>query len=766
MGTIAVIQNGTDVSRSSWADVAADHFHEAVRLLSDGVISANVEFFADDEAGHLLASLDTNDVVCVVFATNSLTSDRVSRAVAKNLKNLHAYINRGGGLVLLHQWVNSLSSVLPNNLCPAMGTRTSPAPDPEPVRPPQSDGTDDIVLHYPIQVSLDKLRDDGFDAGPSWLFFKALEWRTLPDLFKPVLVRNEAEAVLVRTKDHTAHRVVVCTPLFDWQGNTAMLANLIRWAAFGPPMRLLHIGENPAPRKLLHWWLGSDGSSAVSGLPGKPGELSKAERWLLTNPQSQVELFVVPPEDLPLMQHNAEILLFLERGGTVLTTASENEFPATRITAYVGRYTQRERARNLYARLRAVNGWDTVESAFQLRNIAAALTFLWTDPSNHTPGAISPGEINGLVGEILERLAIRRHQEDVSSSIALGQVVALLGSPKQQDLHLVETMLERKSAGQFDVRLQILALRIGWTRDAGQDYLKEVHAALVKAAPHLSRAAPVVRILDSIALLHQLGLLRTDPECVNALGELIADQLARFAPQPEVGWTSVEATADVVRGVLAILDLLGKGYPQASQRLAEHAVSGAQVVLYELGRETPGPDARDAARRARLTHALLLATEYFPVGLQRLTSLRWPDSSATTAAVSSTKGTLIDHLTVENKRLRDLQRETVAASVAKDAQLSQERLATTVGQVAATWLPTLLLITAGIMVAVEVGSDSWQGLLGNVGLLVSALLTLLGFWFDRLNKWHLLAKPGQRLLHGLKNVVEPLLGSLGKLKGR
>ncbi|RDV10449.1 hypothetical protein DXK94_07860 [Arthrobacter sp. RT-1] len=750
---IAVIQNGTEVSRSSWADVAADYFQEAVRLISGDVVDAGVEFFADDEVNRLLATLD-NDVACIIFATNSLTSDRVNRAVADHLEKLHAYIDRGGGVIVLHQWLDSLSSVLPHDLCPAMATRTSPAPDPTPVYPPQVNDMDDIVLHYPIEVAFDGLRDGGFEFGPSWLFFKALVRPTLPDLFKLVLVRNDTEALLVRTNDHVPQRVVVCTPLLDWQGNTAMLANLIRWAAFGSPIRLLRVGENPAPRKLLHWWLGLDRSSAVSSAPAQSGELSRAERWLLTNPQSEVELFVIPPENLALLKDRPEVLCFLERGGTMLTTDVATELPATKITAYVGRYTKRELARGLYARMRSVGGWDTVDSAHRLRNIAAVLTLLWVDEFNRTPGAVSPGEISGVVDEILERLAIPRHQEDLSSSIALAQVVALLDSSERSNLNLIDAMLERRLAQQFDVRLQILAVRIGWSRNADQDYLQDVRAALVDAVPALSRVAPVVRVLDSIALLHQLGLLHADRGCVKGLAELIADQLERFPPQPEVGWASVEATADVVRGVLAILDLLGQDYPEVAERLAEHAVAGAQVVLRELGRGKSTPDARDVGRRARLTHALLLAVDYFPVGVQRLTTLQWPDSSAVTAGAPSTQGALIDHLVAENKRLRDLEQ-----------QLSQARLAAIVGRGGVTWLPALLIVVLGIAVAVEVGSDSVLSLLGNVSLLVGTLLTLLGFLFDELNKKHLLAASGQSLLNLLKKAVE-LLGSLGKLKGR
>jgi hypothetical protein len=761
MSRIAVIQNGTDVSRSSWADVA-DCYDEAARLISDDAMTVAVEFFVDDAVEHLLAALDRDEIQCIVFATNSLTSERVERAVAKNLDRVHSYIACGGGVVLLHQWRDSLSPVLPELLCPAMATRTSLAPDPTPVHRLRRD---DILLHHPIDVSMDRLRDGGFGFGPSWLFFKALDLSTLPTAYKAVLVRNDTEAVLVRTDDHVPQRVVVCTPLLDWQHNVELLANLLEWAAFGSPTRLVRIGDNVAPTKFLHSWLGMDGSAAVSSVPPQARELSVDECWLLTDPESQVEVFVVPPENLRLMQDRPEVLRFLERGGTMLTTDAATELPASRITAYVGNYTQRELARTLYAEMRAVPGWDSVESAFDLRNIVGALVLLWSDEVNRTPGAVPPSEISGLVDEILQRLSTPRHQEDVSSSIALAQTVALLGAPAgpHLDLRLVDAMLERPLAQNFDVRLQILAVRAGWRSIADPDYLREVHAALAAAAPDLGRVSPIVRVLDSIALLHQLELLAADPACVAELGALIADQLDSYAPQADVGWMSVEATADVVRGLLAILDLLGSDSEPVARRLAEHAVAGADIVRRELAKNYER-NARGVAWRARLTNALVLADHYFPVGLQRLTTLRWPDSSTVNAVVSPTQRSLVEYLAAENKRLRDLQEQTAAAGDAKDGQLSTQRTAAAIGRGVATWLPTLLLIASGIVIAAAVGSSSFWGLVANVGVLVSALVTLLTLLFTGLDKVHLLAASAQPIRNGIKNVGEPLLDSLGKLK--
>lgn len=760
MGTIAVVQNGTDVSRSSWADVA-DCFREAARLISDEVTVVSVDFYADDEANHLFASLDS-DLKCIIFATNSLTSERVRRAVSRHTARIHEFIENGGGLILLHQWLDSLSVVLPEPFCPAMATRTSDAPNPTPV---DKAGRDDILLHFPFQTPMDRLRDGGSEFGPSWLFFKALDRAKLPDALKPVLVRDDHEAVLVRTDDHEPRRIIICTPLLDWQHNVPLLANLMRWAAYGSPTRLVRIGDNSAPEKLLHWWLSMDGCAAVSRVPIDGNTLTEAERWLLTDRESQVEAFVIPPENLEPMYKSPEVLRFLERGGAMLTTGVATELPATRITAYVGDYTKRELARGLYASLRSVSNWDSVESAFDLRNVTAAVVLLWSDDHNQTAGAISPTELKGQVPEIFRRLSTPRHQEDVSSSIALAQIIALLQVSADSKLDLIDSMFQRPLAQQFDVQLQLRALRLAWSRRPDPAYLSEVLAALNKAAPELTGIAPVIRVLDSIALLRQLRLLIGVPSDIALLAHLMADLFDRFPPQPGLGWNSSEATADVVRGLLAILELLAANDDGVARRLAEQAVFGADVILHELAKREDA-SVREVAWRARLTHALVLADDYFPVGLQRLTSLRWPETSAVADVISPTQRSLIEHLATENKRVRGLKAQVEAADAEKARQLANDALASRLGRALATWLPTAGLIGGGVAIAVAVGSSSFWGLLANVGVLLSALLTLLTLLFAGLDSLNLLSASASILHRGLKNVAEPVLASLGKLKGR
>jgi hypothetical protein len=766
MVKIAVVQNGTDVARSSWADVA-DTYRACAALLSDEVLTVTVEFFADEVVGRMLAELDRDTFACVVFTSNALTSDQVHRAVVRHLEQLHGYLAKGGGLVVLHQWLDSLSPVIPDRLCPTMATRQSAAPDPNPVHPFRRD---DVLLHYPVEVAVDRLRDGGHESGPAWLFYKALDLPALPDALKAVLVRDETEAVVVRTDDHVPERIVISTALLDWQHNMDLLVNAMRWAAFGSPHRLVRRGEEAAPTKFLHRWLRMDGSSTFSVAVEPGASLSGAERWLLTDPESQLEVFIVPADHLPVTHDQPEVIRFLERGGTLLTADAETKLAASRVSVFVGHYAERTLAREFYAELRAVSGWNSVESAFDVRNIVGALVLLWADEPNRTPAAVSPAEVAGLGPEIRTRLSTTRHQEDVASSIALAQTLALLGAGPEADLGLVDWMFERPLARSFDVRLQLIAVRAGWAGRPEPGYVASACAELEQAAPGLASVSPVVRILDSVALLGQLGLLEAKPAEIAAIGELVADLLDAFPAQPEMGWVSVEASADVVRGLIALLDVLPAEHDVLAARLADHAVTGADVLQRALRRYER--NVRGVAWRARLTHGLVLAARYFPIGLQRLSTLQWPDSgfgpSAGTPGTGSpvTERSLVEHLGAENKRLQARQEESAATIRDKDVLLTEQQLATRVGRVVATWLPIVLLVVGAVSVAVAVGVQSVWSLIANIGVLLAALVTLLALLFAGLARVHLLSPSGRTVQIALEKAAVPLLTSLGKVRGR
>lgn len=758
MPHIAVIQNGTDVARSAWADVISC-YQESCRLLSANGEQFDLTFYSDETVAPLLEALDRSEVDCLVFATNALTSEQVARAADRHAGRLRDFLHRGGGLVVLHQWLESLDVVLPEELRPKMTTRTGAEPDDISL---SSGARDDSVLHVPSSVMVDRLRDGGHEHGPSWLFFKALDRRSLPEGLTTVLAKDEDQAVLVRTEDHLPERIVLCTMLLDWQHNVGLLANVIRFAAAGPPRRLIWRDPQVSSAELLHRWLCMDDAALVRLVPARGEDLTPVDDWLLRERGSAVEMLVVPPDHLDDAAERPEVLRFLERGGTVVSTDRATRISASRITALVGDYSQRQLASRLYAELRAVTDWETVESAFDARNIIAAIALLELDPANVSPVAVTTAGLRHLAQDACDRLRTPRHREDIASSIALAQIVPMLTPDGPLDTSLVTWMASHPLCRDFDAEFQIRALRAAWERAADHDFLDDLATAMMAREPALVSLAPVIRCLDSVAFLDQLELLASDrPTTSPVLADVVARVLARFPADQAAGWLSVEATADVVRGVVALLRHVPAD-SDVADRLARHVATGADVLRRALNRHDR--TARGVARRARLTHALVEADRAFPIGLQRLATLRWPDGGTSTATEEYVDQALVEHLATVNVRLRNTVADMSADAEVLRTGLRDQRIAATLGRGFATSLPALVITAAAVWVALAIGAESVWGLLANVGSLATILVLLLSLLFSALARVGLLAAPGRSFLDAAEKVAVPVISSLGKLK--
>jgi hypothetical protein len=759
MPRVAVIQNGTDVARSSWADVVRC-YQDSCGLLSGHGGDFTPEFVVDAAVGPLLDGLDRSDIACLVFATNALTSDQVVRAVAKRTERLHDFVRGGGGLVVLHQWLETLAPVVPDDRCPVLANRVGPAPAPGPV---ETRGRDDVLLHAPAHVDLERLRDGAHEHGPSWLFFKAFDLTRLPEGLTAVLVRDAEQAVLVRSDDHVGERMVLSTVLLDWQHNVELLANVIHFAAVGPPRRLIWREPHASSSELLHRWLSMDGAGLVRQLPATDEQLAPVDGWLLAERSSYVDTLVVPPDVLDAFARCPEVLAFLRRGGSVVTTDRVTELPASRVTALVGSYSERALAGRLHAELRAVAGWDNVESAFDLRNIVSAVALLEHDPANVTPASITLAELAPLAEEACERLAVPRHREDVSSSIALGQVVPLLLAGATLDASLVTWMKDSPLAREFDASLQVRAVVAAWAGIPDPFFLIDVAEALEARTEQLVSPAPVVRCLDSVGLLGQLELLGTDTSAGSVrLAMAATDLLGRFSPEPDAGWLSVEATADVVRGLVAVLDRLPEHHADLTARVARCVATGTDVLRRGLQRYERNP--RGVAWRARVTHALVLSERRFPIGLQRLATLQWPESPVSVAPGGAADHTLVEHLGAQNSHLKDHVRALNEQGNAVQADLSSQRVAAMLGRGIATTLPTLVIVGVAGWIAVLVGATTFWGLMANLGVLASTVLTVLGLLYSALARLHLLAAPAQPLQAAAEKVAIPVISGLGGLR--
>jgi len=737
MPRIAVIQDGTELARQTDADIAGA-FEACCEILSADGTRFEVQTFTDEAAGFLLDGLSSEEFGCLCFASNSLNSGQIDRAVQRYQTGLRRYLQSGGGLVLLHQLCESLSSVLPEDLCPAIVDRVSARG--ESLTTPYDN--DDVLLHYPAAVPIDRFFDGGFPKGPPSLFYKAVAIKSLPEKLKPVMTYGD-ELLVARSFDHVKERVVVAALPLDWQHAVELLANALRFASLGVPRRLVwHEGDRDRRRLLLHW-LALDGASSIRPAPDAGGPLDPTQAWLLTH----VDVLVSPSAKLERVQTMEEVSRFVRYGGTLIAADDAYKLGGSRITAIVGGYIERRLAQRLYGELRAVPGWDAADYAFELRNIVTALAFLWTNPANHTEGAISPDDLADLVPELRGRLRDERHREDLSSSIAHVQSLALL-SHESIEKELIEWMSRDPRVQRFDVGLQyraVAALALG----RPDDEMAEDALRFLRGGGDDSSLASDVRIFDAIGILDQAGVLDAKPQVLSELGDRLCAQLEKHPPVPGVGWLSVEATADVTRALVALLSRLPAKEEDLRARLLDRL--GAAVVVLRHALQDYEENRKSVARLARLTHAVVMVERQYPLGLQRLASLDWPDSSIDAVAAGGERS-LLDRLAAENRALR-----------ARDQEFRDATLAVKVGRGAATLGVTALVMAPFSYALAVIGFDTIWTLLANITVILTITLGIIAGAFTWLSRVHLLAAPAVRIREWIVRVV-PVLKGLSELK--
>jgi hypothetical protein len=740
MPKVAVIQDGAELARQSFADVAGS-FDECMRLLSADGTSFSLRMFTDEAVGPLLDSIHSDEFACLVFASNSLNSSQVERALERRKDELRDYLEAGGGIVVLHQVQESLTLVLPDGLRPDLADRVHPYGTGS--ASPSDAG--DVLLNYPVHVETGELRDGGAGIETPALFSRSMRIETLPEKLKPVLT-YEGELVLARSYDHVVERVVIATMPLEWQRATGLLADAIRFAALGRPRRLVWRAGAGTSAELLVRWLSMDGDASVRAAPEPTGPIGEIERWLLAN----VDLVVVPPEYPGSLEGRPEVTAFLARGGTLLTADRPTVMSASRITALIGEYTERSLAARLHAELRAITGWDTAEFAFELRNIVGALAFLWRDEANRTPGAVSPAELRWLSDDILARLGSPFHRLDLSSSIALAQAYGLLEEPRRMDATAIRWMRDVPRAARFDVALPIRAVGLLWEQETDPGFLAAAAGELAAHETELVSLVPLLRVLDAVTLLDESGLLAAEPAAAQDLLDLTCRLLERFPADPDVGWLSTETTADVTRGLIALLNRLAEDDGDLLARAIDHLATGVVIIRRAMPRAER--TRKGVAWRARLTHAVVLAERRFPTGLHRLATLDWPEG--TTGATTVTSASLLDQINLENKNLRRAVQEA-----------ERDKLPAKLGRATATLLPTLLLaVLCGYGLAL-IGFGSPWDLLANVAVVLTVLLAVVAGIFTLLARMDLLAEPAERVRRWILEVV-PLVSELSRLKRR
>ena len=689
--------------------------------------------------------------------TRSSRADRERARPAP--RGVQRYIAAGGGVVVLHQWRDSLAPLLPAELLPPTAERDW-SRSPTTLR---ADDPDDVLLHYPFAVDSRTLRDLD-DAGPRGtrsLFFKVLEHGKLPGALKPVLSGDGDEVVVARAGDHVRARVVVATAPLDWhaarpgqeEATAALLANAVHYAALGPPKRLVWRRAEVSDELLIRW-LGIDGAAAVLPAPVEDRPLTDTEAWLLIG----VDVFVLPSDRLALAEATRDVQRFLAQGGA-LVALSDAASGGTRVTAVVGRYEERALATRLYAELRAVEGWRKIDYAFELRNVVRALQLLWgtedDEPNRVHPAAISPRDLAELAPVIRrDRLAVPKHREDLSSSIALAETLSYLLPDPADAAADVAWLADEGARRGGDLALQICGVLALYARTPPEGFL----AAAVEAFAAAGSLAAAVRILDAVAVLDEAGLLPDDVANATRLAEQACDFLDRTPATHEHGWMSVEATGELTRGLVALHGRVEPERADVAARVIGHIATGATALRQAARRYER--NWKGVAWLACIVHAVIVADRAFPIGLQRLASLEWPDPGATDAASARMESSLLQQLALENEKLR-VSESGLRTELADE---HQQHLAAKIGRGAATLVPVALLGLAVWAVVDQIGWDTPAGLVALLAVALSLAATLLSAGFALLEYLDLLARPAPRILGFFVERVVPSVEKAGKLK--
>lgn len=778
MAKIALIQDGTEVTRQRFADVSGVFRECCGRLGEERFVEFSLEQRTDDEVGPLLDGVDPAEWACLVFASNALQSGAIADALKEQRAHLHRYLAEGGGLVVLYQARANLSLLLPSELRPEFGERLSERG----VGQARAGDADDILVRYPHRVPWETLRDYGLEelarvreAGHGSelqsLFHNIVTPNGLPPSFKKVLVTDLQEVLVARTYEHVAARVVVATIPLDWQSTRPdqaeatgnLLLNAIRFACLGVPKRLVWREGTGTRGELLLRWLSTDGGAAVR--PEQERGITDEDAWLLT----VVDTFLLPGDRLRGVLEVDAVREFLGQGGTVIASETVEELAASRIQAHVGRFEQRELttgSNGLYGELRAVSGWRTPRSAFDLRNIVSALAYLEREEGARRPkSAISVASLRRLRGEVRERLLEPRHQEDLGSSIAHAETLAHLMAPAPVDESAVSWLEQEAQRRPFDVRLQIRAvLALGRsTRDP--TFVADAAAALAQEDGLAGEAsiAPVVRVLGALAVLHEAGLLEDDAKSAAKLARLACDALGSAPFVRGRGWLSVEATAELTRGLVALHGLLSRTNRGVAEEVARQIALGATALRLAHRRYARGE--RGVSALARLVHGLLVADKQLPIGLQRLTSLDWPGARAGPGTLGGAgHRSLLDYLAEQNERLETHATELTEQVARQQSDLGTQRRPAALGRAVATFLPVAAVALATWYVMGLIGWGSVFESLANLGLLLGVAFALLrgGFWLlDRVN---LLSRPAAVARDWIGANVLGLVSTVGQIR--
>ncbi|MDN4609232.1 hypothetical protein [Sporosarcina highlanderae] len=237
MGKVALIQNQVYMSYSTKSDIRP--------LLEgfDSIESEDIILYTAHNIPRLKFDLTDMDITMVIFTSNSLSENIIRGEVESEpfKRSFEEFLSKGKGCLILHQ----LNSIPKGVFDPFTAYNFLPIEAPKAVRrkedPIKGDLRNSIlseahpVFHYPNNVSLEELKQYCMrKKGLYWHYLDdshcSVEWETL------LHDENEAQtrrALLMATRETSKYRVVISSLNLDWQQETVLLENIIKFVSDG-----------------------------------------------------------------------------------------------------------------------------------------------------------------------------------------------------------------------------------------------------------------------------------------------------------------------------------------------------------------------------------------------------------------------------------------------------------------------------------------------------------------------------------------------------
>ncbi|MBT2680304.1 hypothetical protein J7E38_14920 [Bacillus sp. ISL-35] len=237
LGKIALIQSQVYMSYSTKTDIRP--LLESFDLIK----SEDLILYTAHNISRLKHDLTDREISAVIFSSNSLSEKTIKEEVgSEGFKHIFdGFLAQGKGCLILHQ----LNSVPKNVYEPFPSFDFLPIESPKAVRRREDATSGDIkntrlsenhpLFHYPNTVSLDELKQ--FCIKKKGLYWHYLdnsepraEWETL---LHDESNNQAGRALLMATRESSKYRVVISSLNLDWQKETNLLKNLIKFVIDG-----------------------------------------------------------------------------------------------------------------------------------------------------------------------------------------------------------------------------------------------------------------------------------------------------------------------------------------------------------------------------------------------------------------------------------------------------------------------------------------------------------------------------------------------------